>query len=266
MMTPPKHRGTIARQLRRLFPPPVCGYLDTVCNAPFIRIMCEEHHKGIDWRMVEAHSLDSSGRLLMPADIECPPDTDLRRFTPIRFIRRMMENLTIESLVMCSVPPAERSIAVYGNEAEIIQLIPRLVPLVGEIRIITRRGYAVTDIVEQTIRETGMSIIVSDEPDVGDSRLLLAPFGGAGYIKTRPETVIIAPDHPCTDNAAWVSSVRITVPSSLEIAYDKQYDPLEFTGAFYELAGIRSLARLSPECGCCGEKEITSAQLAELIV
>jgi len=266
MITPPRQRGVIARQFRRLFPPPVNAYLDTVMNSPYIKIMCEEHSKGIDWRMVEAHSLEPSCRLLLPEGVECPADSELRRFVPTRFIRRMLENLALETLLRSNIPPSKRSMAIYGNEAEIIQLLPRLVPLVAELRIITRRGYAVKDVVEQTIRDTGMVIVVTDEPDAGDCGLLLAPFGGAGYIKTHPHTIVIAPDRPSGESAIWVNSVQVSLPSSLEIAYSSVYDVLEFTGAFYELAGVRSLARISPDYGCCGTRLISAEQLSEMFL
>lgn len=265
MMTAPPNRGLFARQWRRLFPQPVNAYLDTVSGTPYIKILCEEHRRGIDWRMVEAHSLDTSGRLLLPAGMECPSQSCLRRFVPTRFIRRMLENFALETMLMRQTPPSKRSMAIYGSEAEMIALLPRLVPLVGELRIITRRAYAIQDIVEQTVRETGMTISVTDEPGAGDCELLLAPFGGAGFIKTQPESIVVSPDRPSGVNSAWISGVRVAVPAALEIAYSEQYDPLEFTGAFYELGAMRSLARLSPDYGCCGESDITSEQLAELM-
>lgn len=265
MMTSPKKRGVIAKQWRRLFPPPVNAYLSTVENVPFIKIMCEEHSRGLDWRMIAAHSLECSDRLLMPAEMLCPADSGLRRFLPTRFIRRMMENLALDILICSSTPPAERSIAIYGSEAEITQLLPRVIPLAGNIRIITRRIYALADVVNEFIRKTGASITLTDEPSVGGCRVLLAPFGGAGFIKANDETIIIAPDRPHGSSAAWVDGVCISLPSILEEVYDPQYDIIEFTGAFYELAGMYSLAGISPDFGSCGSSLITAKELSELI-
>jgi len=107
---------------------------------------------------------------------------------------------------------------------------------------------------------------MTDEPDAGDCGLLLAPFGGAGYIKTHPHTIVIAPDRPSGESAIWVNSVQVSLPSSLEIAYSSVYDVLEFTGAFYELAGVRSLARISPDYGCCGTRLISAEQLSEMFL
>lgn len=265
MITPPKRRGALAEKWRRIFPPPVNAYLDSAGNSPYIKIICEEHPKGIDWRMVGAHSLEPSGRLLLPKGIECPAEGELRRFVPTRFMRRMLENLALETLINAELPPAERSLAVYGSEAEVVQLLPRLVPLVGNLRIITRRAYAVNEIVNDTVKRTGMAICVTDEPDAGESGMLLAPFGGAGFIGTRPDAVLIAPDRPKAPCAAWVSSARVNVPPALEEAYDAAYDETEFTGAFYELAGMIDLARLFPDCGLCGESRITAAELAKML-
>lgn len=265
MMTPTKKRGIITTQWRKLFPPPVNAYLATVQNVPFIKIMCEEHSRGPDWRMIAAHSLECSDRILMPAEMLCPADSGLRRFLPTRFIRRLMENLALEVLLNSSAPPAERSIALYGSEAEITQLLPRVIPLAGEIRIITRRGYAMKDIVDEFILKTGASITLTDEPGMGGCSLLLAPFGGAGFIKTDNNTIIIAPDRPLGSSAAWVNGINISLPSVLEEVYDPQYDIIEFTGAFYELAGMHCLANISPDYGSCDGSLITAKQLSELL-
>lgn len=265
MMIPPHKRGAIAKQWRKFFPPPVSASLATVENVPFIRIVCEEHSRGLDWRMIAAHSLECSDRILMPAELDCPAESGLRRFRPTVFIRRMMENLALEVLLNNDTLPSQKSIAVYGSEAEITQLLPRIIPLAGEIRIITRRGYALKDIVDELIRKAGVSITVTDEPDAGGCMILLAPFGGAGFIKTDNNTVIIAPDRPLGCSAAWVNGVSISLPSVLEDIYDPQYDTAEFTGAFYELAGMRSLARISPNHGTCSGSVITAKELSELI-
>lgn len=265
MMIPPKKRGALAKQWRRFIPPPVNACLATVENVPFIRITCEEHSKGLDWRMIAAHSLECSDRILMPAELLCPAESGLRRFRPTVFIRRMMENLALEVLINISAQPSQKSIALYGSEAETAQLLPRVIPLAGEIRIITRRGYALKDIVDDLIRKTGASITLTDEPDAGGCMVLIAPFGGAGFIKTDDKTVIIAPDRPLGSSAAWVNGVSISLPSVLEEVYDPQYDTAEFTGAFYELAGMRSLARISPDYGTCSGSTITAKELSELI-
>lgn len=264
MMTPPKKRGALAKQWRKLFPPPVNAYLATAENVPFIKIMCEEHSRGLDWRMIAAHSLECSDRILMPAEMLCPAESGLRRFIPTRFVRRMMENLALEVLLNVNAPPAEKSIALYGSEAEITQLLPRVIPLAGEIRIITRRGYAMKEIVDEFIRKTGASLTLTDEPNVGGCTLLLAPFGGAGFIKANSSTVIIAPDRPVESCAAWVNGVSLSLPSVLEDVYDPQYDIIEFTGAFYELAGMNTLAAISPDFGSCSGSLITAKQLSEL--
>ena len=265
MITPPKQRGAIAKSWRRIFPPPVEARLDSAGNAPFIKIICEEHPKGIDWRMVEAHSLEPSGRLLLPRGLECPAESELRRFVPTRFMRRMLENFALETLVSSEIPPSERSLAVYGSEAEVVRLLPRLIPLVGNLRIITRRAYAVKGIVDDTVKRTGMAICVTDEPDAGESTMLLAPFGGAGFITVRPDAAVIAPDRPKAECAAWVSSARVSVPPALEEAYDEAYDVTEFTGAFYELSGMLGLAGLFPDHGCCGKSRITAEELGKII-
>ena len=187
--------------------------------------------------MIYARCLEPSGRLLLPANIDCPDGIQLRRFTPTRYCRRMLERLALEILVSSPIPPAQRSLALYGREAEVILLLPHLVQLVGELRIITRRTNALADTVSAIIEQTGMPISMSGELCSNGCNMLLAPSGGAGAIELRGTSIVIAPDRPIGYDGIWVGGFIPTLPPALEDIYTPDYNLMEFCGAFFEKRG-----------------------------
>lgn len=232
--------------LRRITTPSVTARARCVGNTGYVEITCEKRKKGIDWRMIEAYSLDCSERLLLPADMELPLGTDLRRINPVAFRRRMLENAALDILSKCSLPPEHRRIAVYGQEAETVRLLPRLASLCGEIRIITRRAYAIADAVMQFSIKTGVPVGVTDQFDAAGFDMLLAPAGGAVMFELSPSCVVLAPDRPSIETRLWLSRAVPSVPRILEAAYDRCFDVTEFVGAFYEVGGMREFASITP--------------------
>ena len=57
----------------------------------------------------------------------------------------------------------------------------------------------------------------------------------------------------------------IQLPSVLEEIYDVRFDAQEFTAAFYEIAGLRSLGALHPQYAVTDRGELSSAELAEYL-
>ncbi|MBE6754425.1 MAG: hypothetical protein E7559_08785 [Ruminococcaceae bacterium] len=260
----PPRRKAPAALWRRWFRPPVKGFLEWCAGQPYMRVCCEQHARGIDWRMVAAHSLEPSCRLLMPADIECPAESGLRRFTPTRYIRRMFERLALNILISSPLPPAQRRLAMYGRESEIALLLPHLVPLVGELRIITRRPETLSDLTEELSRRSGMPIVLTRDLSAGGCPMVLAPSGGAAAISQEGVTLCLSPDRPVGFGGLWVGSFAPTLPPALEGIYTPAYDLLEFCGAFYELSGIGMMA--TPRAGISGGAQYTPEMLGEMLV
>ncbi|MBP3414019.1 MAG: hypothetical protein J6L81_02320 [Clostridia bacterium] len=265
MMPEKKHRFPIS-VIKKILPPKTDGYMRRIGYVPYIDVVCESKNGSPDWRMVFANNLDTAGRLLMPKGIECPPDSGLTRFRPTRFIRQLFSNLLTEILLNMDNSPAERSVVLYGREAELSMLLVRLVPLVGIIKIITSRPDAIKEQAQSLEDQTGMTIIISDNYDAGDSTILFAPSGGAGVIKCKNTSLVISPDRPSSSSPCWVRSVDIAIPQMLEDVYTPDYDLLETAGAFCEIAGMEILSRLSPDAVMGDESVISPQELARLCV
>ncbi|MBQ4313346.1 MAG: hypothetical protein IJC18_03955, partial [Clostridia bacterium] len=75
---PPKERNLLGRCWRYIFRPPTEGKIDSAGSVPFVRIYSEESRHGHDWRMIEAHNLDPSGRMLMPIGLDFPQGCGVR--------------------------------------------------------------------------------------------------------------------------------------------------------------------------------------------
>ncbi len=263
-ITPEKNRPLPARIFRSIFRPPLGACLKTVVGRPYIHISCERTRRPLDWRLIAAYNLEGAGRLVLPKGVEPPKATGLRRFRPTRFRRRMLEHLATDILVCSDTAPAKRSIALYGREAEIKELLPRLIPMVGEIRIITRRAYALDTYVRRLEQETGMAIAVTSEMDASCCSMLLAPSGGSSLISVADKAMVLSPDIPMNGKAYHVRSGVPVLPPFLEELYDDSYDITELVGAFYELAAMRELGDVPPRCGMMDGKEISVEKFAEL--
>ena len=236
-----------------------CRYVDIRCAVSD----CRAALRATDWRMAAACCLEPSGRLLVPVGTQIPVSSGLRRFRPTRYCRRLMENLVLDVLEHSEKPPAERSIAVYGREAEVAELLRLLVPLAGRIHVITRRAYALESAVNELARQTGACITLSADMDARGFDLLLAPSGGAGVIAT-DGAAVFSPDRPFDRSALHISSALPFIPPELD-ELGSEYDPLELCGAFYELGGMNSLGAARPRCGMSRGTEVSAREICDIL-
>lgn len=255
----------LRRLWHRITTPQVRAILRPVGNTHYLRILCEQRGGKIDWRMIGSYSLDCSERILMPVDIEPPENCGIRRFVPYAFRRRLLESLALDILACCSVRPELRRAAVYGQDSEVIALLPSLTAVAGEVRVITRRPHAVMDTVEQLRSMTGASIGVSSELDAAGFHILLAPAGGAAVFRLDSEVMVLSPDRPSVPTALWIKGAVPTLPPVLEGIYSDVYDLTEFVGAFCETGEMRELAKLQPAAAVCEGGKISPQEAAKLI-
>lgn len=260
----PQETGSVRELWRRITTPPVSAFLRPAGCGNYLRISCEQRRGRIDWRMIRSYSLDCMDRILMPSKIEPPAETELRRFVPFAFNRRMLENMTMDILARSQVRPELRRAAVYGQDSEVAALLPRLCCFAGEIRVITRRPHAVADTVEQLRANYGAAISVTDQFDARGFDILLAPAGGAAVFETGENTVVLAPDRPSAKAGLWIRAAVPPLPLSLADEYDDRYDINEFVGAFYEAGEMRELSRLMPEYGVTESGSVSSSDVALL--
>jgi len=250
---------------RRLTKPAVSAYMRPAGNIHYLRIMCEVRRERIDWKMIRSYSLDCADRILMPKGILPPEGLELRRFVPYEFRRRMLENMAMDILSRMEIRPELRRVAVYGQDSEVSALLPRLAATAGEIRVITRRPFAVADTVENLRAINGAAISVTDKFDACGFDVLLAPAGGAPVFSVDGETIVLSPDRPGVPAALWIKSAVPALPEILAKEYSEDYDLTEFVGAFCEAGEMRELARRTPAAGVTESGQITAAEAAAMV-
>ncbi len=245
--------------------PAVSAWLRPVENVHYMRITCEKRKERIDWRLISSYSLDCSERILIPKGVEPPTDCGVRRLIPHEFRRRILENLAMDILVCSEKKPELRRVAVYGQDTEVNALLPRLIKLAGEVRVITRRAYAVMDTVEELRAKNGAAIGITDRFDACGFDLLLAPAGGAPVFEVSPDTIVLSPDRPPRAVNLWIKDAVPAMPPCLENIYSDVYDITEFIGGFYEAAGMRDLGRLPAAAGITESGNVQPEEAAALI-
>lgn len=260
---PEQEKGAFYRLRRRFFYPPVDGVIVNAGLTPYLRIEALSAQKGVDWRMIASYCMEPAGRLLLPKNVQCPRESGLRGFVPTAFRRKLLESLLKDVLACMKTPPAKRILAVYGREAETAALLPGLSPLVGEVRIITRREYAIRSVTEELLEQTGMPVTITPDLDARGCGLLFASDGGAGMIQSDSDCVVLSPSRPQCREALWVSSARAALPAELEDDYLPEYDINEFVGAFYELAGRLEFGDRSPACGVSCGRVISVSEISK---
>jgi len=238
-----------------------------VGRASYLRVFAERRGDKLDWRMVAGYCLDPAMRIVLPRGETIPDGIPMRRFVPTGFLRRLRENYALTALSGSSLPPSGRSVAVCGQEAEIEQLLPRLVPLAGEVRIITRRAYAIRAAAEQISEQTGLAITVTERQDASGCNVLLAPSGGAAGICVKGVGLVVSPDKPSPNNSfpgtgVWAHTMNLSLSNAslstesapdaslgdiLGSEYGEEYDLLEFAGGLYEIAGLLEFGRIIPD-------------------
>jgi len=258
-------RKLLSRLWYELRKPAVSACLRPVENVHYMHITCEKRKERIDWRLISSYSLDCSERILIPKGIEPPADCDMRRLIPHEFQRRMIENLAMDILVCSEKKPELRRVAVYGQDTEVNALLPRLIKLAGEVRVITRRACAVMDTVEELRAKNGAAIGVTDSFDACGFDMLVAPAGGASVFELSSDTIVLSPDRPQRATNLWIKDAIPAMPPCLENIYSEVYDLTEFIGGFYEAAGMRDLGRLPASAGVTESGQIQPREAAALI-
>lgn len=250
-----QNEKTLRKMWQRLTTPSVQAYIRPVGTCHYLRIICKPRRGEINWKMVRAYSLDSSERVLLPIGTEPPANIELRRYIPYEYKRRLLENLACNILICSKKIPELRRVAIYGQESEVATFLPRLTKLAGEVRVITRRPYALADTVSELCSKTGAAITVTPELNAEEFDMLIAPSGGSAVMKLTGNTIVLAPDRPSAPTALWIKEARPSLPAVLEGEYDGRYDITEFTGAFYEAGNMREIGKMSPAAGVteCGE-------------
>lgn len=211
---------------------------------PFYKVSAKNHRGHCPWDAVEAAAGALRSRVLLPPGVVPPKESGLRTFSPTVFCERLLFNTAVHSIEKMQLDPCRVSVTLFDENAYLVDLAQRLVPLAFEIRIVTSCVAAYEALSEYLLKETGISLIVSARADnsVLSSTFIISESGKSvplvfpGILFTNRKERMM--------NAVVMTGDGIELPEKYSSLLPEKIEPLLFAGALYELCGADELGRM----------------------
>lgn len=213
-----------------------------VPNAlPFYIIKAKSYHGICPWEKVEEAAGALRSRVILPSETVLPKESSLRSFEPTVFFERLLFNTAAEAIEKMQLDPCRVSITVFDENAYLIDLIEKLVPLASRLRIITNCGAAYDRLGDYLFERFGISIFVSGR---ADNAVLSSTFIISASGKNVPlifSGVLFSNKKEKLMNAVVMSGKGFSLPKIYAELLPKNVEPELFAGALYELCGADEL-------------------------
>lgn len=216
-----------------------------VPNAlPYYIINAKSYHGVCPWEKVEEAAGALRLRVLLPPETVLPPESLLRPFEPAVFFERLLFNTAVDAIKKMHLDPCRVSVTVFDENAYLIDLVERLVPLAFQLRIITNCGAAYEQLGAYLLERFGISLLVSARADnsVLSSTFIISASGKAvplifpGILFTNRKEKLM--------NAVVMSGKGFDLPKKYTELLPKNIEPAVFAGALYELCGADELGQM----------------------
>lgn len=216
-----------------------------VPNALSFYIIKAKSYRGIcPWEKVEEAAGALRSRVLLPPETILPPESLLRPFEPTVFFERLLFNTAADAIKKMRLDPCRVSVTVFDENAYLIDLVEKLVPLAFQLRIITNCGVAYEQLGAYLLERFGISLLVSSRADdsVLSSTFIISASGKAvplifpGILFTNRKEKLM--------NAVVMSGKGFDLPEKYAELLPKNIEPAAFAGALYELCGADELGQM----------------------
>ncbi|MDR1002020.1 MAG: hypothetical protein LBL82_01945 [Oscillospiraceae bacterium] len=240
--------GLLDKLLYNLRKPRADAYLTFAENSTYMKISCEVHKKGINWRRVESFARERD-LLLSENDIEIPTDVNLNRFTPKQLPKRLMFNLADSILSKLSVSRGNIRLGISDSGERLKEFLPKVLPMASEIRILMNDTSFADEEAERLVRSCGVPLIVSRESGVLHNCNLVVATDDTAELDPRSRIDLLLSDRVHDCGVLNVAAPEIYLPAVLNSAFSRKYDRVEVASAFYEVADMQSLGGIVPWAG-----------------
>ena len=212
---------------------------------PFYTIEAKSYRSEYPWKAVEAAAGALRSRVLFPPETFPPQESLLVPFKADIFSERLLFNAAAESIQKMQLDPCRVSITLFDENAFLVDLVEKLVPLAFRLRIITNCVTAYEKLGEYLLERFGISIVISAR---ADDNILSSTFIISDTAKNVP---LIFPGVLFTNrkeklmNAVVMTGEGFDLPEKYLSILPRGIEPLSFAGALYELCGADELGKMS---------------------
>ncbi len=215
-----------------------------VPNAlPFYTIEAKSYRGECPWEAVEEAAGALRARVLFPPDTLPPKESALLPFKANVFFERLLFNTAADAIEKMQLDPCRVGITVFDENAFLVDLIEKLVPLAFHIKVITNCVTAYEKLSDYLLEQFGISIVVCAR---ADDSILSSTFIISGNATAVP---LIFPGILFTNgrnklmNAVVINGEGFDLPEKYAPLLPKGIKPLSFAGALYELCGADDLGK-----------------------
>lgn len=234
----PKQKGPKwLRRFRRPLPP-ICEKIPVRGGAYFYDVTLFRDYRGeVDLSVLPQLAPGGAQRILPCGEI--PPLTEpLRLFRPALFLPTVFLNSARAFLEADDTSASERVLGVSDPEARVQAALYPFAGLAKTIKVYTRRAQSYAAIRAELLSESGLSLIVSEQPStLADCTVILDPFMqipgypmGTLTLRKCGRTVLAGED--------------AALPAEYAERCPKGANPLLFAAALYELCNVQELCSL----------------------
>ncbi len=238
----------------------VCSRLVSTPGGHYLQVTAATGRGGrVDWREVRRVVGGEASRLLYPHRLSPPTDSGVSRFSG-NALRRALMCETACHLLRIAPALARCPVVICDPQARHLPLAEALVPLAGELRVLTARPDRYRPAVEAALQRHGAALPLTDDLScMAGAALVLAPDGIdgdpplprgwvlSGVEQARPRTIT---GYLPADYAAYTP----TLPPGC--------DAWEYLAGLYELSGVTTLGEKPPLALCAGSRHLTPDALA----
>ena len=216
-----------------------------VPNAlPFYKIKAKTYRGECPWEKIEEAAGALRSRMILPAGISLPKESGLSVFTPTVFFERLLFNTAVDAVEKMGLDPCRVSITVFDENAYLVDLIEKLLPLAFQLRIITSCTAAYEQLAEYLFERYGLSVIVSAN---GNESVLSSTVIISGSSKPVPllfSGILFTNEKKKFMNAVVMTGEDFDLPKKYAVLLPDGIDSLLFAGALYELCGADELGKM----------------------
>lgn len=220
------------------------------------------------WEAVYNLAQNYKNALLLPRDLEIPPDIPLKRYEPKKFISHVMTGTMIDVLEKTKIPLYKRTIGMIDMDARYQTTAHELIKYASTVRILTRNTEKYQLFAQQMLELYGAVVILCEHLESLQDSIFILNFdnyyGTKNVTLTCPifSTGVFETGTACTVYTDFHVEIPTVLKEELPEILLGAIAETDLLGAFYEFNGVREFGKLKANYVKIGNKIVYFDELA----